>query len=61
MSNQDISDIKESLARIETHIPALISAKEDHETRIRFLEKYAYLALGAIVIVQLGVEYILRK
>ncbi len=61
MSTQDISDIKDSLARIETHIPALLDQAKDHEKRIRFLEKYAYLAIGAIILAQFGIELLLKK
>lgn len=33
------------------------TTKDDHETRLRFLERYAWLAIGAIGLIELGLAY----
>ncbi len=61
MSTQDISEIKDSLARIETHLPYVIEQQKDHEKRLKLLEKYTAMVIGAILLIEFGIKIIEMK
>lgn len=50
------SEILQRLTRIETKLDSKIEKLADHEKRIRFLERYAFILLGifgiAVIIIQ---------
>lgn len=58
----DIAVIKERLETfIKIHEDGLIrmcKKSDDHEKRIRFLERYAYVLLGIFFLVQAGLAFI---
>lgn len=50
----DPLEIAVALARIETKLDAAIAAKDDHEGRIRSLEKLVWRAAGAATVLGAG-------
>lgn len=50
MSSDEVGELQISLARIEEKIDAFKENSHDHETRIRWLERLTYIALGAGVV-----------
>lgn len=54
MTPDDVKDIRDRLARIETKLDVV----QDHETRLRSQEKRSWIAMGmAIVLPLLGIKY----
>ena len=51
------SEILQRLTRIETKLDVL----SDHEKRIRFLERYAFMLIGVFALITLIVEVVIRK
>jgi len=51
------SEILQRLTRIETKLDVL----GDHEKRIRFLERYAFILIGILSLVTIVVETFIKK
>lgn len=47
----DMQDVVDRLARIETKVDALSARRDDHETRVRWLERKYWLAAGGGAVV----------
>ncbi|MEO0248094.1 MAG: hypothetical protein ABIN58_00855 [candidate division WOR-3 bacterium] len=59
MSKNDIGEIIERLARIETRLSnGICQDMEDHERRLRFLERGFWTAFGALAILQVILKFI---
>ncbi|MGB9590403.1 MAG: hypothetical protein ACP5QG_08985 [candidate division WOR-3 bacterium] len=59
MSRDEITEILERLARIEARLTnGLCRDLEDHEHRIRWLERSIWIALGALAILQIILKFI---
>lgn len=58
---RDVAEIKETLKGIGTNFVSVTEYNEhlktdiDHETRIRFLERWIWIAIGALAIIQIVV------
>jgi hypothetical protein len=53
---EDENEILQRLARIETKLDMKIEKVNDHEKRIRFLERYAFVFLGIFSLIALIIE-----
>ena len=54
-------EILQRLTRIETKLDAHIMRIEDHEKRIRFLERYAFVLLGIFSVATLAIQIISKS
>ena len=55
------SEVLQRLTAIETKIDNGITKRlEDHERRVRFLEKGLYLAFGGLVVIQVLIKLIFK-
>lgn len=50
------SEILQRLTRIETKLDSKIEKLADHEKRIRFLERYAFMLLGVFGLIMLIIQ-----
>lgn len=50
------SEILQRLTRIETKLDSHIGRIDDHEKRIRFLERYAFILIGIFFLVTIIIE-----
>jgi len=55
------ADVITKLARIETKVDALIEARKDQETRLRYLEKRNAIMIGACAVISFAVSCAARK
>ena len=59
MSEKNITEMLERLARIEARLTnGLCQDIEDHERRIRFLEKGFWTAFGALAVLQVVLKFL---
>jgi len=59
MSHEEIIEILERLTRIETRLAnGICQDIQDHERRIRFLERGFWTAFGALAILQVILKFI---
>lgn len=50
------SEILQRLTRIETKLDSHIGRIDDHEKRIRFLERYAFMLVGVFGLIAIGIK-----
>jgi hypothetical protein len=55
------NEILQRLTRIETKLDMKIEKLNDHEKRIRFLERYAFVLLGIFSLVVMIIETFVKK
>jgi hypothetical protein len=55
---EKVSGIEMKLTEIETKLLFFIQGHGDHEKRIRFLEKFAYVIAGGLVIIEIALRLV---
>lgn len=55
------NEILQRLTRIETKLDSKIEKLNDHERRIRFLERYAFILLGVFGLITILIEVVFKK
>lgn len=55
-----LTDLERIVIRIEGKVDTILKVKNDHENRIRFLEKYAWLLLGGIGLITVLINLFIR-
>ena len=50
-------DVLQRLTRIETKMTNVCSRSEDHEKRIRFLEKGYFIAVGVLIVANIVIGF----
>lgn len=55
------NEILQRLTRIETKLDSKIEKLNDHERRIRFLERYAFILLGVFGLITIIIEVVFKK
>lgn len=58
MENRDFQDkVISTLARLETKMDSVCKKQEDHEKRLRFLERSTWIVLGVILIITVALRF----
>lgn len=61
MDNEFQVEVLQRLTSIETKLNNGINEKlKDQETRLRFLEKSIYIAIGGLALLQIALKYFIR-
>jgi hypothetical protein len=55
---EKVSGIEIKLTEIETRLLFFIQGHGDHEKRIRFLEKYAYIIAGGLIVIEIALRLV---